>query len=372
MPPDQKRAGWLITYAVSSSVYRWFVLFGIIALLYFFFDQYGLGPIGILLAVMYVAMTILMPLNRTLQFLWKQRWDVSKRIAYMGGAALVGLLIIITCALMQWKHSIREPLVILSEKNERIFVQTPGYVVSVNHDAGDTVKANDVIVTLQDPSLQNLLEQAQSRLDRARLKADTAASLNHPSELQAANTTIRAYSEQVEVFKQRINDLTLRAPVDGVIIRDTSLRRIVGNYVPPGLELCRVIRTNELEARISLPQQEAAKVKLGMPVRIRLWSNPDAVIVSKIERISSTLSDQLLHPALSSTVKGDIDVKPDQQGGAVSTMRRTTVIISIPKGGLGFLADGMTGRGEIDLGETRVYQRIWTAILDSTTPDWHL
>ncbi len=285
---------------------------------------------------------------------------------------LPALRLLFLFAFMPWKHSIREPLVVLSQQDEPIFVRTPGYVVSVTHDSGDTVKAHDVILTLQDPTLQNLLNQDQSRRDQLVLKARSAASLNEPSTLKAANETIAAYNQRIDLIKQRIEDLVLRAPVDGVIIRDTSLRRMVGNYVPPGLKLCRVIRTDQLEARISLPQQQAAMVKAGMPVRIRLWSNPDAEITSTVQRVSSTVTDQLLHPALSSTIKGDVDVKPDQQGGIISTTRRSTVIISLPTNGLGFLADGMTGRGEIEVRHTTVIGRVWRAILDSTTPDWHL
>jgi hypothetical protein len=58
MPPDQKRAAWLVAYAAASTVYRWFVLFGIVALLYYFFDRYGMGPIGLLLATLYVVLTV--------------------------------------------------------------------------------------------------------------------------------------------------------------------------------------------------------------------------------------------------------------------------------------------------------------------------
>jgi hypothetical protein len=40
--------------------------------------------------------------------------------------------------------------------------------------------------------------------------------------------------------------------------------------------------------------------------------------------------------------------------------------------GVSMLADGMTGRGEIIVRQTTVLGRVWRAILDSTTPDWHL
>jgi len=385
MPPDQKRAAWLIAYAIASTVYRWFVLFGIVALLYYFFDRYGMGPIGVLLAALYVVLTVLWPLARSMRFLWKQRWDVYKRLAYMGVAGALGVAALGMIALLPMRNSIRQPLVVLSESDEPIFVRTPGYVQAVEHDTGDRVKAGDVILRLTDPTLQNLLSQTMSRRDEEVLKATDAASTNHPAMLAAANEVITKYDDAIALIKQRMDDLVLKAPVDGVIIRDTSLRRIVGNYVPLGLKLCRVIETDKLQARISLPQQKAALVKAGMPVRIRLWSDPGDEIHSTVARVSSTLSDQLLHPALASTSHGDVDVRQSNSAGkgggqaalgaadaTRSTSQRSTVIIDLPRGGDQYLADGMTGRGEIEFPRITVIGRVWRMVLDSTTPDWHL
>jgi putative peptide zinc metalloprotease protein len=375
MPPDRKRVYWLVSYAVASSVYRWVILLAVIGILYFFFDQFGMGPIGIFMAVLYVMLTVLWPLAKSVQFLWKQRWDLSRRIAYISATAAMGIGLLIAIAFMPWTFAIKEPLVVLSVSDETLYVRTPGTVESVVHDSGDHVKAGDVILTLSDPTLKTLLEQARSRREEQAGKATAAASANHPAELAAANQAVEAYDKQIAFLTQRINDLTLRAPVDGVIVRDTSLRRIVGNYVPSNQKLCRVIRTDKLEAHLSLPQQQAAMVKPGMPVRIRLWSSPGTVINTTVERVSSTLTDEIIHPALASSSKGDVEVHSNAKGELKSAGRRSTVIIPLPSpndDGVAMLCDGMTGRGEIIVRQTSVIGRVWRAILDSTTPDWHL
>ena len=379
LPPDGKRRGWLVAYAVGSMIYRWVVLFGIIALLYYFFDKYGMGPIGILLAIAYVVMTVVVPLVKSMQFLWKQRWDLVKRLTYMGVAATAGVTALAGVAFLPVRNSVREPLVVLSQSDETIFVRTPGYVTAVEHDVGDRVAAGDVIVRLSDPTLQNLLDESVSKREQEALKARDAAATNMATQLAASNEAIAAYDKQIGLIRERMADLVLRAPVDGVVVWDTSLRRIVGNYVPPSMKLCRVIRTDRLEARISLPQQQAAMVKMGMPVRIRLWSNPNVEIQGSVARVSSLVSDQLLHPALGSTSKGDVDVKGGTGGAAgedvKSTSRRSTVVIELPEGMTkygSFLADGMTGRGEIEFSRVTVAARVWRLLLDSTTPDWHL
>ncbi len=380
MPPDAGRAFWLVAYALGSAVYRWVVVFGIIAMLYLFFDRYGMGPIGVLLAAIYVVMTVVWPLVQSMRFLWKQRWDLYKRLAWMTAAGAVGAAALVLLALMPVRNSIREPLVVLSQRDEAVYVRTPGYVERVEKDTGERVKAGDVIVQLRDPALSNMLSQMEHRREQARIEAATAAAENKPGLIAAANEEMEQFDKEMALIKERMGDLVLTSPVDGVIVRETSLKRIAGNYVPLGMKLCRVIETEKLQAKISLPQQKAALVREGMPVRIRLWSAPDSEIHSTVGRVSSELSDELLHPALASANHGDVDVKQGEPSaadpsGVKSATRRSTVIIELPTGGADgrqFLADGMTGRGEIEFPKVTAISRVWRLILDSTTPDWHL
>ncbi|HVS70236.1 MAG TPA: efflux RND transporter periplasmic adaptor subunit [Phycisphaerae bacterium] len=371
-PPDQGRAGWLVGFAVASTVYKWMVIFGVITLLYYFFGQFGLAPFGILLAVVYVVMTVLWPMLKSMAFVWKQRWDMGKRLAYMGAVAGAAAIILLGVAFMPWTRSIREPLVVLSASDEPVFVRTPGYVESVAKDTGERVTKGEVIVKLTDPTLTTELEQVQSQRAAAALQSSEALAHGNPSLSAAADDAIAAYDKRIAFVQQEIANLTLRAPVDGVIVRDTSLKSLVGNFVASNVALCRVIRTDKLQARLSLPQQQAAVVKPGMPVKIRLWSDPANPIESTVSRVSSEISDQLLHPALSSAVRGDVDVKADAKGQVRSTNRRSTVFVNLPPDA-GFLADGMTGRAEILVDRrTNVAERVWRAILDSTTPDLRL
>jgi putative peptide zinc metalloprotease protein len=386
LPPDATRAGWLVAYAAAATVYRWMVVLGIIALLYTLFDRVGMGPIGIMLAVLYVVLTIVWPLGRTMAFLWKQRWDIYRRLATMAVAGTAATAVMAGLAFLPVNNAIIEPLVVLSDRDEPVFVRAPGYVEAVAHDAGELVKAGEVIVRLKDPMLATLLEQARNRRQQAELVAQTAAAENKPALLAAAREQSVQFDEEIGLLEQRMNDLVLKAPVDGVIIRETSLRQLTGNYVPAGLKLCRVIDTQHLQARISLPQQQAARVREGMPVRIRLWCAPEAEMHTTVTRVSAELSDQLLHPALAATRHGDVDVQPDSSpmgmaaGGVRASGRRSTLIMELPAaGGPGssngaglFLADGMTGRGRIEFPRTTVVSRLWRMLLDSTTPDWRL
>jgi putative peptide zinc metalloprotease protein len=373
-PPDANRLKFMVIYGTASIIYRWVVLFGIVLLLYGFFSKHGMGPIGVILAISYVVGSVAIPSYRAIKFLWKQRWDYSKRVGYISMAGCAAALLMLIVALLPWHMTLREPLVILSESEKPIFVGTPGYVDTVEADVGQFVHAGDTILTLRDPSLQTSLDQATSKRDEQLIAATSAQADNKPAELQAALGAQHAYEQQIAIIQKRIADLKITAPIDGVVVRDVSLKRITGNYLAPGMKLCRVVQIDKLQARMSLPQQQAALVRAGMAVKIRLWSAADRPIYSKVDRVSSTVSDQVLHPALSSALGGDLQVtpEPDQDGVSRTVGKRSTVVINLPPDNETFLADGMTGRAEITVSNTTVIGRLWRMILDTTTPDWHL
>lgn len=371
MPLDARRVPTLLTFAVLSGAYRWLVVFGIVVLVYYFFDEHGMTPIGTAIAGAYLIGSVVVPLVKAVRFIWKQRFEIRRRLAYLGAVSGAGVAALVLVALLPWSMTIRQPMVVLSEQDVPIFVRSPGFVQAVEADAGQAVRQGQVIVQLHDPELQTLLDKATARRDQEQINVTNARANANPAAVAAAQTAVDAYNRQIELLRQRLAELTIRAPIDGVVIRETPLRRIAGNYLPPGTRLCRVIRADKLQARISLPQQQAAMVADGMPVRIRLWTQPANVIQAKVTRVSSTVSDQLLHPALASTVKGDVEVTQDASGNIKSLSRRTTVVIDLPTN-QGFFADGMTGRAEITVQRTTVIGRVWRAVLDSVHPDWQL
>lgn len=391
MPPDRKRLPWLITYAIASGVYRWFVFFAVISLLYFFFDNYGLGPLGVLLAVLYVALTVLLPVGKAVKFLWKQRWDIYRRLAWVGAAVGGGAAALVLIALLPWTHTIRAPLEIKPDEpaagvlaDAAIVVQTPGYIREVCADVGDTVKRGDVIVRMINPELEGQLRSAVARREQQVVVMQNAQLGKNAAGYTGALEAVKAYDKQIALLKQRQEELCLRAPISGVLVPpraeptavaqlapDQSLKQLMGNYVPLSFRLGRVIQPDRLMATLSLPQSQADLVHAGMDVKVRLWSDPHTLLSAKVVRKAATVSDEIVHRSLGANVKGDIAVTADAQGRLKYTGRRITVYVQVPRAAA-FLADGMTGRGEITVQRTQVYQRLWRLILDSTTPDWHL
>ena len=285
-------------------------------------------------------------------------------------------------ALLPVGNSIREPLVVLSQSDEPVYV--PRRVTSTPSSTMRATRCEgDVILRLSDPTLQSAAWRRWS-VGKARQswRAYKAAAENKPGLIAAANEKTGRFRQGDRALAGRLAELVLKAPVDGVIIRDTSLRRLTGAFVPLGMKLCRVVETQQLELTSASAAEGGAGAggDAGAAAAVVGSGRGDSCAGQR----ASELSDQLLHPALASTSHGDVDVKPDDgsstlrspsaaPGGVKTATRRSTVIIEMPTGGdERFLADGMTGRGEIEFPRTTVAQRLWRLLLDSTTPDWHL
>ncbi|MGE3342485.1 MAG: efflux RND transporter periplasmic adaptor subunit [Vicinamibacterales bacterium] len=98
---------------------------------------------------------------------------------------------------------------------------------------------------------------------------------------------------ELELARQALTDSTLTAPFAG---RVRERHVTAGQYLATGAPVVTIVRVNPLRLRLSIPEREAASVRVGLPVRVTLEG--DAVehegrvvrISPAIEESSRTLS----------------------------------------------------------------------------------
>jgi multidrug efflux pump subunit AcrA (membrane-fusion protein) len=83
-------------------------------------------------------------------------------------------------------------------------------------------------------------------------------------ELQALLAQRRA---EFEIAQQQLSDTRLRAPFDGVV---QERRASLGEFLASGSPVVSLVRIDPLRLRIEVPERDAAKVRPGQTVRIRL------------------------------------------------------------------------------------------------------
>jgi membrane fusion protein (multidrug efflux system) len=188
-----------------------------------------------------------------------------------------------------------------------IFAQVSGYVHAWYVDYGATVKAGQLLATIDTPSLDAQYSAAQAELRVAQanyrlavitakrwqalegtvavsqqeVDVQTAGAEARKAELEAAEQNVARYAA-LEAFKRVV------APFDGVV---TARLTDVGSYVNaaggdvsvrgPSTELFTVADIHELRVFVSVPQDYADQLAPGLTALIHLPSQPGNLIEAK-------------------------------------------------------------------------------------------
>jgi multidrug efflux pump subunit AcrA (membrane-fusion protein) len=164
-----------------------------------------------------------------------------------------------------------------------------GEVDSVEAKLGDKVRAGAVLATLKTLPLQRKLDQARAGLFEHLKQADAARSDKKWADAQMAAAQARQFQEQIALLTEQIEQATIKARIDGAIIRG-GLDRFVGSSVEKGQVLFEIAPLEDLRAEILIPEDQVADLQAAMrggEVRAVLTAGayPDRPIEAVLERV---------------------------------------------------------------------------------------
>ncbi|WP_338665357.1 efflux RND transporter periplasmic adaptor subunit [Pararoseomonas sp. SCSIO 73927] len=175
-------------------------------------------------------------------------------------------------------------------------------VIEVAVEEGDTVRAGQPLVRMDETLLRAVLGQAEAavteaqaalrnaRQDLARA-ADLSRSGNAPRQtlelrqsaaLQAEARVASATARQEEVAA-RLAQARILAPTDGVVSRRSALP---GNVTAAGQEMIRLIRDGRIELDARVPELDLATVRPGQPVRV---THGERVVEGTVRAVAPTV-----------------------------------------------------------------------------------
>ncbi|WP_125561733.1 HlyD family secretion protein [Pseudoalteromonas rubra] len=104
----------------------------------------------------------------------------------------------------------------------------------------------------------------------------------HTANLQLANSDIEAAEEAYQLIQHRVDRLTVRAGITGVV---QQVYVELGQSVPMGAQLALVGSTRDLYARLQIPQAYAEQVALTQSVQVNTRSDLITGTVSRINPV---------------------------------------------------------------------------------------
>ena len=186
-----------------------------------------------------------------------------------------------------------------------------GVIAAVRTDRGQTVKAGDVLAEVVSPELLTMqLDLIRASLD-LRLEADTLARIKDlPAVAQRrvweTQSRVAALRSQAETLRRKLETVgfaaadidrvvetrrvltavPVRSPVSGVVV---TFDKAVGQAVAAQEVLFSVHDRGRPQVMGYVPERDVGRVRVGQAVRVRLVSDPDAVLTGRVARSGRTV-----------------------------------------------------------------------------------
>ena len=148
----------------------------------------------------------------------------------------------------------------------------PGVVQQIFFESGDVVRQGQVLLQLDSSVERAQLASTASRRELASINAGRTRALVSsgalaPSQLDNDDYALKTSTKDVTALQAQIDRKVVRAPFAGRLgIRAVNL----GQYLNPGTQITVLEDIDSVYVDFTLPQQDLATVKVGMPVRVNI------------------------------------------------------------------------------------------------------
>jgi putative peptide zinc metalloprotease protein len=249
LPPVGQRF-WLFIYAVSSGIYRIFIGVMIIVIV-----TYKVPVLGQLMALGGVITWLGVPLYKVTKYILLEPELERKRGRAAIFAAAVAALLVVSIGIIRVPRRFTA-LGVLEPRNQAVLLTNePGFVEKIPVVDGQTIRAGDAILVLRDDELETEFKKDQANLEytQARERRDLPTD---PIKLQQDQADEITRKKKVEQDQSRISALTIRAPIDGVLVAP-NIDQLAGVYLQRGQQVAIVADTANLLVKVDVDQRDA-------------------------------------------------------------------------------------------------------------------
>lgn len=199
-----------------------------------------------------------------------------------------------------------------------------GEILQLHVDTGDRVEPGQLLAEVDPRDVRNAYEQAKADLEVAQARVDiSAAQLERSQELRDAgvvtqqeyeNTNLEAANARAQLVKAetnlelaelRLTDVTIRAPMAGVIIqRNVEVGGVIqsasGN-ISGGTTLFLMANLEDVQVRTLVDETDVGQLHAGLAATVRVEAFPDRTFrgdVAKIEPQATVEQNVTMFPVI--------------------------------------------------------------------------
>lgn len=222
--------------------------------------------------------------------------------------------------------------------------ETPGRVTRIAFESGQTVKAGQLLVQMNDAPeqaerlrLQAQLRNAETVLARTRmLKADQVATQEQLDKAIAARDMAKGELRRVEAV---IAQKAVRAPFDGVI----GIRRVhEGQYLNAGEAVASLVDAGTMHVNFSLDEQAVRHLQPQQPVVLQLDAWPEQAFDARITAIDPLIGASRTVQVQASLPNVDGKLRAGMFAGIRVQRPQQEEVLTVPETALTYNAYGQT------------------------------
>jgi len=200
-------------------------------------------------------------------------------------AALVIMTALILGSLLQGDYRVTAEAVLEGEIQRVVSAPFSGYLLSSAVRAGDTVKAGEIMASLNDSEIRLQLAKLQGELQKTRREYREAQSSRDLVKVRVINEQLNQTTAEMELTQQQLDRINISAPFDGVVI-DGDLTQSLGSPVERGEALFKIAPLEGYRIILKVDESEISYIKEGQTGTLILPSLTNEDIPLTVEKIT--------------------------------------------------------------------------------------
>jgi putative peptide zinc metalloprotease protein len=315
---------WMVLYGIASFVYRIFITFVIIT-----FIAGKFFVIGVLLAVWAVATQVLMPIGKSLSFLFASPNLRRKRGRALSTSAILALVAVGLIFIVPAPSWTRTEGVIWVPEESQVRAGAEGFVVRLLVPVGSEVHRGQPLIQAEEPFLETRVAVLNAQMEELAAKYDAFLPVDRVQAAMAREEMIAARANLLRA-REREAELVFRSPASGRFIVPNAAD-LPGRFLSKGQLVGYVVEPGELTARVALLQDDIAMVRehtRAVEVMLAGWES--SPVPARIRREVPGASTQLPTAALGSAGGGPIAVDPRDKQGVTALKQIFQLDLTVP------------------------------------------
>ena len=262
----------------------------------------------------------MLPLVRLFKYLYSSP-ELGDRRGLTGGvlAAVSCALLIVTVFLPLPQSTMAQGIVWLPKQGQ-LFAPTAGFVATVDTVPGSTVMPGQLLVTLDNPELTQLLVIEQARLQTQRIEKGIAEMANAP-DLDRFAEDVKRQEAVVQKIEADVANLNITAGASGtfVLVDRTAL---AGRYFSQGELIGHVVDPDDYVVQVVVPEKQSRPLHNGViSASVRLAESALQQHSAHVSHSTPAASNSLPSPALGAAGGGGIAVATSDESGLTTIER---------------------------------------------------